>query len=47
MYLQTLEGMLGACVIEFKGNSGDHLPLIEFTYNTNYHSSIDMAPFET
>ena len=23
-----------------------HLPMIEFTYNNSYHSSIGMAPFE-
>lgn len=22
------------------------MPLIEFTYNNNYHSSIEMSPFE-
>ncbi|WMV24634.1 hypothetical protein MTR67_018019 [Solanum verrucosum] len=37
--------MLRACLIDFKGN-WYHLPLIEFNYNNNYHSSIDMAPFE-
>ncbi|WMV13401.1 hypothetical protein MTR67_006786 [Solanum verrucosum] len=44
--IQTLENMLRACVIDFKGNWDDHLPLIEFFYNNSYHSSIDMAPFE-
>jgi len=44
--IQNLKGMLKACVIDFKGNWDDHLPLIEFFYNNNYHSSIDMAPFE-
>ena len=30
-----------------KGGAWDtHLPLIEFTYNNSYHSSIGMAPFE-
>ncbi|WMV41435.1 hypothetical protein MTR67_034820 [Solanum verrucosum] len=29
-----------------KVNSDDHLPLIEFAYNNNYHSSIGMAPFD-
>ncbi|XP_070020618.1 uncharacterized protein [Nicotiana sylvestris] len=28
--IQTLEDMLRACVIDFKGNWDDHLPLIEF-----------------
>ncbi|WMV24685.1 hypothetical protein MTR67_018070 [Solanum verrucosum] len=40
------EDMLRACVIDFKGNWDDHLPLIEFAYNNSYHSSIAMAPFE-
>ena len=35
-----------ACVIDFKGNLDDHLPLIEFSYNNSYHSSISMIPFE-
>ncbi|WMV42031.1 hypothetical protein MTR67_035416 [Solanum verrucosum] len=38
--------MLRACMIDFKGNLDDHLPLIEFAYNNFYHSSIGMAPFE-
>ncbi|WMV14119.1 hypothetical protein MTR67_007504 [Solanum verrucosum] len=44
--IQTLEDMLRACVIDFKGNWDDHLPLIEFAYNNSYHSSIQMAPYE-
>ncbi|WMV49970.1 hypothetical protein MTR67_043355 [Solanum verrucosum] len=44
--IQTLEDMLRACVIDFKGNWDEHLPLIEFSYNNSYHSSIAMAPFE-
>ncbi|WMV29938.1 hypothetical protein MTR67_023323 [Solanum verrucosum] len=44
--IQTLEDMLRACVIDFKGNWDDHLPLVEFSYNNSYHSSIVMAPFE-
>ena len=28
--IQTLEDMLRACVIDFKGSWDDHLPLIEF-----------------
>lgn len=31
--IQTLDYMLSVCVIDFKGNSDDHLPLIEFLYN--------------
>jgi len=38
--------MLRACVLDFKGNWDEHLPLIEFAYNNSYQSSIQMAPYE-
>ncbi|XP_070056923.1 uncharacterized protein [Nicotiana tomentosiformis] len=44
--IQTLEDMLRACVIDFRGRWDDHLPLIEFAYNNSYHSSIQMVPYE-
>lgn len=44
--IQTLEDMLRACVIDFEGNWDSHLPLIEFSYNNSYHTSIQCAPFE-
>ena len=44
--IQTLEDMLRACVIDFKGSWDDHLPLMEFSYNNSYHSSIGMTLFE-
>ncbi|GKC67080.1 putative reverse transcriptase domain-containing protein, partial [Tanacetum coccineum] len=44
--IQTLEDMLRACVFDFEGNWDTHLPLIEFSYNKSYHSSIRCAPFE-
>ncbi|KAL0427771.1 UNVERIFIED_CONTAM: Transposon Tf2-11 polyprotein [Sesamum latifolium] len=44
--IQTLEDMMRACTMEFKGNWDDHLPLIEFAYNNSFHSSIGMAPYE-
>ncbi|GJX28473.1 putative reverse transcriptase domain-containing protein [Tanacetum coccineum] len=44
--IQTLEDILRACVIDF-GNGWDrHLPLVEFSYNNSYHTSIKAAPFE-
>ena len=44
--IQTLEDMLRACVIEFKGSWDRYLSLMEFAYNNSYQSSIGMAPFE-
>ncbi|KAK1417159.1 hypothetical protein QVD17_26282 [Tagetes erecta] len=44
--IQTLEDMLRSCVLDFGGNWNLHLPLVEFSYNNSYHSSIKMAPFE-
>lgn len=38
--------MLITCVIDFKGDWDNHLPIIEFAYNNSYHSSIVMAPLE-
>ncbi|GJS74404.1 putative reverse transcriptase domain-containing protein [Tanacetum coccineum] len=44
--IKTLEDILRACVIDF-GNGWDrHLPLIDFSYNNSYHTSIKAAPFE-
>ncbi|KAK1423842.1 hypothetical protein QVD17_19151 [Tagetes erecta] len=44
--IQTLEDMLRACVLDFGGSWDSHLPLVEFSYNNSYHSSIKVAPFE-
>lgn len=44
--IQSLEDLLRACVLEQGGAWDSFLPLIEFTYNNSYHSSIGMAPFE-
>ncbi|GKE07605.1 putative reverse transcriptase domain-containing protein [Tanacetum coccineum] len=44
--IQTLEDMLRACVIDFGKGWEIHLPLVEFSYNNNYHASIKAAPFE-
>ena len=38
--------MLCACVLEFKGAWNQYLPLIEFSYNNNYQSTIGMAPYK-
>ncbi|GKF44421.1 putative reverse transcriptase domain-containing protein, partial [Tanacetum coccineum] len=44
--IQTLEDMLIACVLDFRGSWDIHLPLVEFSYNNSYHSSMRCAPFE-
>ena len=33
-------------MIDFKGSWDDNLPLIEFAYNNNYYSNIQMAPYK-
>ena len=43
---QVLEYMLHAYVLNFKGSCDEHLPLVEFSYNNSYQSSIGMVPFE-
>ncbi|GJZ66895.1 putative reverse transcriptase domain-containing protein [Tanacetum coccineum] len=44
--IQTLEDMLRACVIDFGKGWDRHLPLVEFSYNNSYHTSIKVVPFE-
>ncbi|GJT12800.1 putative reverse transcriptase domain-containing protein [Tanacetum coccineum] len=44
--IQTFEDMLRACVLDFGGNWDVHLPLVEFSYNNSYHSSVRCAQFE-
>ena len=44
--IMTLEDMMRAYVLEFKGNWDNHLPLIEFAYNNGYHSNIGKALYE-
>lgn len=44
--IQTLEDMLRACAMDFKGSWDEQLDLIEFSYNNSYHASIKMAPYE-
>ncbi|KAJ0532382.1 putative nucleotidyltransferase, Ribonuclease H [Helianthus annuus] len=44
--IQTLQDMLHACVMDLGGNWDTHLPLVEFSYNNNYDTSIKAAPYE-
>nr|GEY06669.1 reverse transcriptase domain-containing protein [Tanacetum cinerariifolium] len=44
--IQTLKDMLCACVIDFGKSWDRHLPLVEFSYNNSYHTSIKDTPFE-
>ncbi|GJZ61787.1 putative reverse transcriptase domain-containing protein [Tanacetum coccineum] len=44
--IQTLEDMLRACVIDFGSSWDRHLPLVEFSYNNSYHTSIKATPYE-
>ncbi|GJX97479.1 putative reverse transcriptase domain-containing protein [Tanacetum coccineum] len=44
--IQTLEDMMHACVIDFGKGWDRHLPLVEYSYNNSYHTSIKVAPFE-
>ncbi|GKD15470.1 putative reverse transcriptase domain-containing protein [Tanacetum coccineum] len=44
--IQTLEDMLKACVLDFRGSWDVYLSLVEFSYNNRYHSSMICAPFE-
>jgi hypothetical protein len=43
---QILEDMLRACVLHYGKNWDKCLSLVEFSYNNNYQSSLQMAPFE-
>ncbi|GKD03017.1 putative reverse transcriptase domain-containing protein [Tanacetum coccineum] len=44
--IQTLKDMLRTCVIDFGNGWVRHLPLVEFSYNNSYHTSIKATPFE-
>ncbi|GKC43930.1 putative reverse transcriptase domain-containing protein [Tanacetum coccineum] len=44
--IQMLEDMLHAYVIDFGNGWDKHLPLVKFSYNNSYHTSIKAAPFK-
>jgi hypothetical protein len=43
--IRILEDMLRLCVLDFKGNWINFLPLVEFAYNNNFQETIGMAPY--
>ena len=45
--IETFVDMLKACVIDFKGSWDEQLPLVEYSYNNSYHSTISMTHFES
>jgi predicted YcjX-like family ATPase len=38
--------MLRLCVVDFKGNWIQFLPLVELAYNNSFQATIGMAPYE-
>nr|GEX06483.1 reverse transcriptase domain-containing protein [Tanacetum cinerariifolium] len=44
--IQTLKDMVRACVLNFGKGLDKNLPLVEFSYNNSYHTSIKAASFE-
>ncbi|GAB2278646.1 hypothetical protein Dimus_039301 [Dionaea muscipula] len=45
--IQTLKDLLRACSLDWKGSWDDQLPLIEFSYNNSFQTSLGMASYET
>ena len=44
--IHVLEDMLRGCVLDFSRSWDKYIPLMEFSYNNSYQSSISMAPYE-
>nr|GEX03533.1 retrotransposon protein, putative, Ty3-gypsy subclass [Tanacetum cinerariifolium] len=44
--IQTLEDMLRACILDFGGRWDVHPPLVDFSFNNSYHSSVRCAQFK-
>ena len=44
--IQVLEDMLRGCVLDFPGSWDKYIPLMEFSYNNSYQSSIGIALYE-
>ena len=45
--IQVLEDMFRDCVLDISRSWDKYIPLMEFSYNNSYQSSICMAPYET
>ncbi|XP_013583299.1 PREDICTED: uncharacterized protein LOC106292241 [Brassica oleracea var. oleracea] len=44
--IRTIGDMMRICILDWTGRWEKHLPLIEFSYNNSFHSSIGMTPYE-
>jgi len=44
--IQSLEDLLRTCILDHLDTWDEVLPLIKFTYNNSFHTSIGMAPYE-
>ena len=44
--IHVLEDVLRACVLDLKDSWEENFPLVEFTYNNSYQTSIQMATYE-
>ena len=44
--IQVLEDMIRGCVLDFPRSWDRYIPLMEFSYNNSYQSSIGIAPYE-
>ena len=44
--IQILEDMMRACVLDFGGSWSKYLPLMEFSYNSSYQSTIGVEPYD-
>ena len=44
--IQVLEDMLRNCLLDFSGSWDRYIPLMEFSYDNSYQSSIGTAPYE-
>ena len=44
--IQVLEDMLRGCVLDFPGSWDMYIPLMEFSNNNSYQTSIGMTPYE-